>query len=151
MFANEYLVMAKTILCAIDLSEASNHVVSVASKMASNLKEHLTVLFSYRLNQSINEADVFLNKREVEEKAMAKFKSFEVDFLMSGLTSYEFRSEVGFLSDRLDSYSKKNDIDILIIGQHLAQGSNDLRGSGLDNFLNKLQIPVLVVPETITG
>ncbi len=139
--------MAKTILCAIDLSDSSDHVVEVASKMASNLREHLTVLFSYRLNQSINEADVFLNKKEVEKKALAKFKNFEEDFLISGITSYEFRSEIGFLSDRLDSYKKRNDIDMLIIGQHLAKVNMDHKDSGLDNFLTKLQIPILVIPQ----
>lgn len=139
--------MAKTILCAIDLSDSSDHVVEVASKMASNLSEHLTVLFSYRLNQSINEADVFLNKKEVEKKALEKFKNFEQNFMINGITSYEFRSEIGFLSDRLDSYKKRNDIDMLIIGQHLAQVNVDHKDSGLDNFLTNLQIPILVIPQ----
>lgn len=139
--------MAKSILCAIDLTESSQSVVEFAAKMATELNEHLTIIFSYRLNQQYREGDVLLNKKEVEEKAAQEFKGFEEKFLRNSLVSYEFRSEVGFLSDRLESYNRKNDVDLLIIGQRLAQLSADYKKTGIEDFLDKLQIPVLVVPD----
>ncbi len=141
--------MAKSIVCAIDLTESSKGVVEVATKLASSLKEHLTIIFSYRLNQSMVEDDVFLNKKEVEGKAMAEFKGMEEMFLINGLTSYEFRSEIGFLSDRLLAYMSKHEVDLLIIGQQLAQINADYKKEGIENFLDKLQIPVLVVPHPL--
>ena len=143
--------MAKSILCAVDLTEDSSGVVEIAAEMASNLKEHLTILFSYRLNQIIDDGDVFLSKREVEANAAREFKSFEEKFLMNGGLSYEFRSEIGFLSDRLESYIRKHDVDLLVIGQHLAENNADVKKTGIENFLDKLQIPVLVVPQRLTS
>lgn len=143
--------MTKSILCAVDLTEDSRGVVEVAAEMATNLKEHLTILFSYRLNQLIGDGDVFLSKKEVEEEAARKFKSFEEIFLMNGQISYEFRSEIGFLSDRLESYIRKNDVNLLIIGQQLAQSNAEIKKTGIENFLDKLQIPVLVVPRQLTN
>jgi nucleotide-binding universal stress UspA family protein len=143
--------MTKSILCAVDLTDDSGGVVEVAAEMAANLNEHLTILFSYRLNQLIGDGDVFLSKKEVEEKAVREFKSFEKKFLKNGQLSYEFRSEIGFLSDRLESYIRKNEVDLLVIGQQLAQSNADVKKTGIENFLDKLQIPVLVVPRRLTN
>ncbi len=143
--------MAKSILCAVDLTDDSRGVVEVAADMAANLKEHLTILFSYRLNQLIGDGDVFLSKKEVEDEAARKFKSFEEKLLMNGQISYEFRAEVGFLSDRLESYIRKNEVDLLVIGQQLAQNNEEVKKAGIENFLDKLKIPVLVVPQRLTS
>src|SRR5689334_6019217 len=85
--------MTNTILCTIDLSESSQHVVQWAVVMAQQLKTHLTILYTYRLIQP-QSGEVILLKKNIEETAIQNFKVIESEQLIGKGISYDFRTEI---------------------------------------------------------
>ncbi len=133
--------MAKSILCAIDFSESSVNALKWAAEFSSRFKCHLTVLYPYRLLATTKE-DVIKVKKENEEIAIRKFTSLETDYLNGKVMSFDFSAEVGFLADRIEDHLRKNSILILVIGKHMNSSSQE----NLDDLINKVKVPVVVVP-----
>ena len=136
----------KTILCAIDFSEASYDVVKVAVDMAKQKKANLIVLYAYRLIQPQSQ-EIKEFRNSIEERAKSDFKALanRLDIQDNGLVTYEFRAEIGFISDRIDAYLRKNAVEIIIVGKDLAYSINDQKERTVEHFL-ETKIPVLVVP-----
>lgn len=131
----------KTILCTIDFSKSTGQTIDWAVTMAQQLRAHLTILYTYRLIQSRGGEIVHL-KKSIEEEANQKFQFIEKSHLKGKGISYDFRVEVGFVSDRIESHSKRNTLDFLIIDKSVKNNNNET----LEELLEHINVPMLLIP-----
>lgn len=136
----------KPVLCAIDFSESSPLVMRCAIEVALRHKTSIIVLFSYRLAQSF-EGTIGEYRKSVERKAKESFEELIGKVSVHGNVKYEFRSEIGFLSDRIEAYVEKNDVGVIVIGHDMANKMNDHKGLLLQQFISNIKVPILIVPE----
>jgi nucleotide-binding universal stress UspA family protein len=135
----------KPVLCALDFSESSPSVIKSALEVAVRHKTSLIVLFSYRLMHPF-ENTIAEYRKEVESQAIKNFEEL-INSVPNENVKYEFRSEIGFLSDRIEAYVEKNDVGLIVIGQEMANTIQEHEGHSLEHFLNQINIPVLIVPD----
>jgi Universal stress protein family len=129
------------ILCVVDFSEASHRALRWTVKIARCLDTHVTVLYTFRLTQSKNGEALSL-KRKKEEEAVIQFRAMENDLLIGKDLSYDFRTEVGFFTDRIEDYIAKNTIQLLVIGKTLPEGNKET----FEELIKNLQIPLVIIP-----
>jgi hypothetical protein len=132
---------ASLVLCVVDFSEASNRALRWAVKMARCLNAHITILHTFRLLQSKN-GEVLSLKRKKEEEAANQFKAIEKDVLVPEKISYDFRTEVGFFTDRVEDYASRNSIELLVIDKTMI----DKNMETFEELIKNLQIPLVVIP-----
>jgi hypothetical protein len=136
----------KPVLCAIDFSESSLHVMEVAFEMAARFETNVTVLYSYRLVQPPG-SEIAEYRKSMEAKARQGFEAL-VNQLEKNSVACEFRSEIGFLSDRLEVYGHQNKIGVIVISKEMAASINEHKGQSLQDFVKCLKTPLLIVPNT---
>ena len=132
--------MAKTILCTIDLSESSKQAIQWAVTMALQLKAHLTVLYTYRL--IARSGEIVQLKRQIEQEAQAQFQQLEKLYLEGRGISYDFRTEVGFVSDRIEDHAKKNNLNFVVMDKNLSADNNET----FSEMMQHIHVPTLLVP-----
>ena len=137
----------KPILCVIDLSESSANVLEVAAKMATLKKAHLTILFPYRLIDYGYNGEAGKLKAKLEQDARENFSLIKNKIASMNDLSYEFQPEIGFAGDRINSFVKKNNLDMIIISQRQANTISEINGMVLQHFIINSQIPFTIVPE----
>ncbi|QOI96079.1 MAG: universal stress protein [Flammeovirgaceae bacterium] len=133
------------VLCALDFSENSPVVLKAAVNLAAHFHTRLIVLYAYRIipeNETI--ADY---RRTIVKKAQENFAQLEKKLGLNGSIPYEFRAEVGFLSDRIKSSVQANRVGFVVIGQRLASEIIEQKGMTLEGFIGQAPVPVLIVPE----
>jgi hypothetical protein len=136
-------VLDKGILCTIDFSESSKEALQWAVSMAKELNLHLTVLFAYRLvNNTISEGVEM--KNQIEKDAHALFLELENNVLKSSGISYDFKTEVGFISNRVKDHVKKNGLSFWVIGNHMNQSTRE----SFDELALNIQVPLVIVPQS---
>jgi nucleotide-binding universal stress UspA family protein len=141
----------KTILCALDFSEASENIVKQALEMAAQKGNMLVVLYAYRLIQPKGET-IADYRNKIEKQARGNFEAIINGLNVNSTVPVDFRTEIGFVSDRIEAYATDNEVDLIVMGQHLAHSINEHRGDTFDTFLETVQRPVLVVPaQAIVG
>ncbi len=140
------LIPMKAILCALDFTETSDQVIKVALELAAQKHTNLVVLYAYRLLQPKNQ-DIAEYRKDIETRAREDFDGIVKRLHINGDVPYEFRSEIGFLSDRIEVYLKKHAVDVIVMSQSLAHNINEHKGLTFEHFLDSTKIPVLVVPE----
>jgi nucleotide-binding universal stress UspA family protein len=133
--------MVKTILCTIDLSASSKHAIQWAVTLAQQLKAHLTILYTYRLMPAPS-GEVVEVKKRMEEDALLQFKQLEKEYLNGKGVSYDFRTEVGFIADRIEDHAKKNNLNVVVMGKNV--GSNN--SETFTELMENIHVPTLVVP-----
>ena len=133
--------MNNAILCTIDFSEASHDVVKYAVNLAKQFNCHITVLYAYRLLYSQNDEAVELRKK-MEEKARELFAVLEKEVLAGSGISYDFKMEVGFVSNRVREYAKKNDVSFLVMGKKM----NGSKNESFDELAENIHVPLVIVP-----
>jgi nucleotide-binding universal stress UspA family protein len=133
--------MNKAILCTIDLSESSKDVLRYAVNLSKQFGSHLTVLYTYRLLSSQNGEVVDLRKN-IEEKAKQNFSMLEKEVLAGSGVSYDFKIEVGFVSNRVEEYAKKNGVSFLVMGKKMNGSSKE----SFDELAANLKMPLIIVP-----
>lgn len=133
--------MNNTILCTIDFSEASKDVLKYAVNLSRERKNHITVLYAYRLAGNYNGATVDV-KRRIEAEAKAKFKVLEMEVLSRSGVSYDFNAEVGFVSHRISEFARKNKVSFLVMGKKMVADSKEV----FDDLAENLHVPLVVVP-----
>lgn len=138
--------MMKVILCAFDFSDASDSVIKMALEVAAQKKLSLVVLHAYRLLQPESSA-ITDYRNSMEERARTDFDGIVKKLEINADVPYEFHSEIGFLSDRIEAFLKKNPVDTIVVGQNLAYPTNEQKEVSFENFLDTLKIPVVVVPK----
>lgn len=133
--------MAKTILCTIDFSDSSRQALEWAVTIARQMKAHLTVLYTFRLLHARN-GEVLNLKREMEQNAYSQFASLEKDILYGKGISYDFRTEIGFTSDRIEDHARKNSLNFLIMDKNISSSTKE----NFDQLMEHLQVPTLLIP-----
>lgn len=133
--------MDKAILCTIDFSESSKDVLKYAVNLSKQFGSHITVLYTYRLLSSQNGEAVDLRKG-IEERARQNFSVLEKEVLAGSGVSYDFKIEVGFVSNRVEEYAKKNGVSFLVMGKKMNGSSKE----SFDELAENLRVPLIIVP-----
>lgn len=135
----------KGILCTIDFSESSKEALAWAVSMAKELNQHLTVLYTYRLvSNTISEGVELKNK--MEKDAAQQFQEVEREILKGSGVSYDFKSEVGFVSNRVKDHVKKKGLSFWVMGNHM----NSSNRESFDELASNIKVPLVIVPQTET-
>lgn len=136
----------KAILCALDFSEASENVIQEAFKLAAKKKTNLIVLFTYRLLQRKGES-LAEYRKGVEAKAKTDFETLLANIKNRIEVPFEFITEIGFLSDRIEFYIRRNKVEAVILCEKLAESINEQQEQSLESLITSLKIPVVIIPE----
>jgi nucleotide-binding universal stress UspA family protein len=132
--------MGNEILCTIDFTESSREALKMAAQMAKELQARLTILFAYRLYKYNGEA--VARKREIEKEAAEKFAALEKELLLNAGIKYEFRTEVGFVDDRIELHARQNNLSFLVMGKSMRLNTKE----SFDSLVSQLQVPLVIVP-----
>lgn len=116
-----------------------------ALELATERKGALTFLFSYRIVQPTGStlADY---RKSMETKAKQDFDTLVQQLIVNSSVPYEFRSEIGFLSDRIDAFIKKNDVELIVLGEDMVNSINEHKGFSLEKHIQDEKIPLFIVP-----
>lgn len=109
--------------------------------MARHMRAHLSILYTYRLIQPRSD-EIITMKKFIEQEAREKFKVLEKELLAKEGISYDFKIEVGFVSDRIEDHAKKNPLDFVVMDKTMRTNSNE----SLDELMEHIHVPMLVVP-----
>lgn len=131
--------MADSILCAIDFSDASLRALQWAIDQAKLNQYHLHILYTYRL-QAVAQESAFQVKQKMVDTANKKFAEVEKERLNKKNINYDFRTEVGFLEDRLVDRIAKNSVKSVVLPKALCKGNDSL-----NEVLENVGVPVVMV------
>jgi len=134
--------MSLSILCVIDFSESSKKVLQWAAENARTNQSHLTVLYSYRLTPVRNGESIVALKRKIEDEANQNFKILETDLLLDKHITYDFKTEVGFIADRVQEHSKNHPINFLVIDKCIRTSNKE----SFDELMENMQVPLVIIP-----
>ena len=140
--------MKDQVLCAIDFSESSIQALRWANKLAAGTGANLAVQYSYRLIQQGDLPDVLSFKRKTEAESRVKFSEIEKTVFHENGAQKSFITEIGFYSDNIENFIRKNPSTIIVLSEDLAESIYDHKGETLIDFLKGLHVPLLVVPNT---
>jgi hypothetical protein len=134
--------MAKgSVLSIIDFSPASLQALKWASQAAGSLNTHLTILYPYRLNKLGRLEDISLVKKNMDREAAQSFKDLAEPIVKDDGVTYDFRAEVGFVSDRVSFYSSRNEITMIVMSKVIASSNPE----GLNDLLDVISVPLVIV------
>ena len=113
-----------------------------AADSAVSNQAHLTVLYPYRLTRlPFGESAVAMRKK-IEEQATRNFEALESELLKGKNISYDFKSEVGFLSDRVEEHSRRNPLSFVVIDKSI----RSINRESFDDLVEHADVPVVIVP-----
>jgi hypothetical protein len=133
--------MARTILCTIDFTPSSTYALKCAIALAKDLGAHLIILYTYRLTRDHKE-EVFERKRRTEEQAVNNFSAIENDLLKTSGITYEFKTEIGFVADRVEALVRKTPIGFLVMDRNMTFETRE----SFEELLANMVIPTVIVP-----
>ena len=131
----------KTILCTVDFSPSTRQSPAWGVSMAKQMRAHLSVLHAYRLIQT-RSGEIVEQKKILEREAYKKFEMLEKECLSGQGISYDFKIEVGFVSDRIEDRAKKNLLDFIVMDKNLKTNSNE----SFEELMEHIHVPILVIP-----
>ncbi len=137
--------MKDQILCAIEFTESSAAALQWAARLARTSKGNLSVLYSYRLLQSGKLNDIVSFRKKTEEEARKKFALME-KAVIDGEVPATFIPEIGFYSDNIENFIRKNPMTLVVLSEFMANAIYDHKGQTLAHFLKALRVPLLIVP-----
>lgn len=132
--------MTNAILYATDFSDSSKEALEWTIRLAKQLKSHLTILYTYRLLKQNGE--VLFIKKKMEDEGLRSFKALEKELLEGTGISYDFKTEVGFIDDRIEEHTKKNKLSFLVMGKSMSIRNKE----SFDELVENLQTPLVIVP-----
>jgi nucleotide-binding universal stress UspA family protein len=127
------------ILCLIDFSDSSKETLQWAVSLAKQLKKRLTILYTYRLLNP-RDADLVAMKNDIE--AREQFARLEEELLKDKGVKYDFTVEIGFATNRVREYAKKNGLSVLVMGKKVEQ----VRSEPIEEFAENVHVPLFLVP-----
>jgi hypothetical protein len=134
----------KPILCALDFSESSTDAMKAALEMAARFETHVMVLFAYRLVQTNGALAEY--RKNMEAASLQKFETLMSKLSLKDSVPYEFRSEIGFLTDRLEVYDAQNKIGLMVMSQDMINSIDEQKGISMRDFVRTIKTPLLIVP-----
>jgi nucleotide-binding universal stress UspA family protein len=132
--------MTNDILCPIDFSDSSKVAMKWSINLAKMLNAHLSILYTYRLIKQ--DGEVIDLKRKIEEEASKNFGVLEKELLAGTGITYNFKTEVGFVDDRIEDHARKNKISFLVMGKGMSLRNKET----FDDLVEHLQVPLVIVP-----
>jgi Universal stress protein family len=132
--------MTNGILCLTDFSDSSKGALDWSIKLAKKLGSHLTLLYTYRLFKQ--DGETILIKKNMEMDASKNFAALEIEFLTGSGIVYDFKTEVGFVDDRIEQNLKNGRVSFLVMGKGMSLRNKET----FDDLLTKLQIPLVIIP-----
>lgn len=141
--------MAVTILCPIDFSDDSIGALEYALNLAEDARGNVTILHSYRLIQTDREEEILSFKKKKESETLKKFEELEQRLVNLKKIGHKFVNEIGFLSDSIENHLRKNPVSMLVMSQKMCSSLNDHRGYPMEMFLNRITVPVVIVPDKV--
>ena len=132
----------ETILCVIDFSDSSRKTLQWAIDRACKSRSHLTVLYPYRLKRLQNGESAREMRKKIEDEARSSFDLLENDLLTKVQISYDFKTEVGFLANRVEEHSKNHTVCFLVVNRDLRTSQRE----SFDDLVENIQIPVVILP-----
>ena len=102
--------------------------------------------YSYRLIQQGDAPDVLSFKRKTEAESKVKFSEIEKIVFSENGAQKSFITEIGFYSDNIENFIRKNPSTVIVLSEELAESIYDHKGATLVDFLKGLHAPLLVVP-----
>lgn len=135
----------RSILCAIDLSDASVEAVRAAKEIAVQKKLNLVVIYAYRLLQTESK-EIADYRKSIEKQAQNDFIEIAKAVSLNGEVPYEFRTEIGFFSDRIEAYLKSSLVDTLVINRGLADSMYETKEETIAHFNSTNKVAVLIIP-----
>lgn len=134
--------MSASILCVIDFSASSRKALQWAVANAGTHKSHLTVLYSYRLTRAQYGESAIAMRKKIEDEAQKNFGILEQDLLLDKKISYDFKTEVGFIADRVEEYAKNHAINFLVIDKNIRATNKE----SFDDLVENMQVPLVIIP-----
>lgn len=131
----------KTILCTVDFSESTRHSLEWAVSMARHMRAHLSILYIYRLIQPLP-GEIINIKKIIEQEATQKFEILEKEYLQHTGIPYDFKIEVGFVSDRIEDRAKNNSLDFVVMDKAMKSNNNE----SFEELIEHIHVPMLLVP-----
>ena len=123
----------------IDFPDSFLHPLRWAIQEAVKHNLHVSVLYTYRLDQ-LRKDNVVQSKKAIDQKATELFDSLAAGLLRDSHVSFDFRSEVGFIHDRIREHATKNNVALLVIGKELAGAES------FQELVDETEVPVVIVP-----
>jgi hypothetical protein len=122
-----------------------------AVRIARAFKRHLIILFPYRLIDHAYTDNLSVLKLKLVDEAKASFNVLKQQGEIINHYSYEFRPEIGFTSDRITSFLKAGEAEMIIISQQQANAIDEIDSTALQNLIRDSKLPFTIVPETLTA
>ena len=143
------------ILVATDFSEYSNAALKKAIELSSPFSSKITLLhaaetFSSDMYPYIGElaVPVLVDNPEIEEKRLKEIhERIEEQLKQLGYSKIEIdiKIEVGHPVDSIIEFSRKNNVDLIVMGSHGRRGLARLLGSSTNGVVNHAPCDVLTV------
>ncbi|WMJ75071.1 universal stress protein [Cytophagaceae bacterium ABcell3] len=143
----------KKILCPIDFSECSENAVAYAYELASSAGADIVLCFAYPLPYTETESEKkawasnheegILNVRNELELASRRLsrlnpeRNIKVDYII----------REGLAADIIPNVAISESADIIVMGTKGAEGFRETLGTVSAAVINKVKVPVLVIPE----
>jgi hypothetical protein len=134
--------LAPSVLFLTDFSDASKEALRWAGHLAAFHHANLRVIYPYRLTQLSGSDNLVQLKHNIELEAKNNFSKMAEVVFKEGEFQYDFNAEVGFINDRVYSYTKKSDILVVVLSKKMASTNRE----ALNELLDHLRAPLLVVP-----
>ena len=134
--------LAPAVLVLTDFSEASKEALRWAGHLAKAHNANLKVVYPYRLTQLNGNDNLLQVKQNIEAEAKNSFIKIADGVFTEGHQPYDFKAEVGFINDRIYSYTKKSEVLAVVMSKRMASTNRD----ALNELLDQLRTPLLIVP-----
>lgn len=146
--------MITRILVPTDFSPVANNALQYAIGLSkkTNAKVYLFHIKSVPAIDISFPAETYqLILQEMEDITTQGFHKLEQTVLKPSGVKYELHDSSGFVTDEIVDFSKRNDIDLIIMGTTGASGLQEiLVGSNTASVIGKSDIPVMVVPPSVS-
>jgi nucleotide-binding universal stress UspA family protein len=110
-----------SVLVVTDFSDSSLQAFQWAIPEAQIRRLSISVLYPYRLDSLRHQDNPPTSKKELDHEARLKFEQVAQGLLLSSRVPFDFRSEVGFLRDRISDFAKKHEVAMVVMDSQMAQ------------------------------
>lgn len=138
--------MFERILYPTDFSENSVKAMEYAVKVSQANNAELIILYTYRLINNGHSDDI-VHRNNLTELGRNEFEKVDNAFLGSSGVNYTFRSEVGFIVDRILANTVENNVDLVILCDDVNKKIESKAEKGQEKLMKRINCPVMLVPE----
>lgn len=134
-----------TILFPTDFSERAQKGLKEAIWFSKQAGAHLIIFHVY--HHPVGE-ERYHSLKEKEKDIELNFEALKKTYPELGEIRYSFRKELGISIDTIIETAGKGEIDMIIMATKGARGFGELWGSKTASIVQKVHVPVIVVPNS---